>query len=80
MAEEGKDVKAAGDTGEENEVSYKDGAPDDDFAIADASASDVEEEEEPDDGEEYNTDEEAPDDVRVFKWLHLSYYLIVIME
>jgi hypothetical protein len=46
MAEEGKDVKAAGDSGDGNEVSYKNGAPDDDFALADASASDVEEQEE----------------------------------
>lgn len=61
MAEEGNDVKAAADAGE---VGYKDGAPDDDFAIADASASDVEEEEEAEEGVEYNTDEEAPDDVR----------------
>lgn len=40
----------------------EDQAPDDDFAEADASASEYEEEEE--DGEEYGTDEEAPEDVR----------------
>jgi len=55
---------------EEEKVKMEDGpssadedqAPDDDFAEADASASEYEEEEE--DGEEYGTDEEAPEDVR----------------
>lgn len=47
---------------EDEPSSQEDQAPDDDFAEADASASEYEEEEE--DVEEYGTDEEAPEDVR----------------
>ncbi len=47
---------------EDEPSSQEDQAPDDDFAEADATASEYEEEE--DDGEEYGTDEEAPEDVR----------------
>lgn len=47
---------------EDDPSTREDQAPDDDFAEADASASEYEEEE--DEGEEYTTEEEAPDDVR----------------